>query len=138
MTDSMQRAMEETNRRRELQTAYNIEHKITPRSVTSAIKTMIEEEIEAHTLAQEVAGQVGEQAVTAEYLEELQKEMLAAAKNLDFERAASIRDQIAVLKGDKVASPQIKKGREGRGSKFGVRSASSNPKKRSPRPQANG
>lgn len=138
VTDSMQRAIEETNRRREIQLKYNAEHGITPKSVVSAIKTMIEEEIEAHTIAQEAAGQAGEQAVTAEYLEELQKEMLLAAQNLDFERAAAIRDQIATLKGDKVASPQIKKSRQQRGKKPGIRNADSNPKRRSPRPRADG
>jgi excinuclease ABC subunit B len=140
-TDSMQRAMSETARRRELQLAYNAEHGITPRSVTSAIKTMLEEEIEAHTLAQEAAGQKGEKAVTAEYLEELQKEMLAAAKEMEFERAAALRDQIAQLKGEKVATAQISSGRSGgRGKrpKPGVRDASSNPAKRSPRPKVGG
>jgi excinuclease ABC subunit B len=139
VTDSMQRAMEETNRRRELQLAYNAEHGITPRSVKSAIKTMIEEEVESHKLAQEAAGQGGEKAATAEYLEELHKEMLAAAQNLDFERAAALRDQIATLKGEKVASPQIKKSKMDRLKKPGVRNPSSNPaKQRSPRPRANG
>jgi excinuclease ABC subunit B len=139
VTDSMQRAMEETNRRRELQLAYNAEHGITPRSVKSAIKTMIEEEVESHKLAQEAAGQGGEKAATAEYLEELHKEMLTAAQNLDFERAAALRDQIATLKGEKVASPQIKKSKMDRLKKPGVRNPSSNPaKQRSPRPRANG
>ena len=140
-TDSMQRAISETSRRRELQLAYNVEHNITPRSVTSAIKTMLEEEISAHTLAQEAAGQTGEKAVTAEYLEELQKEMLAAAKEMEFERAAALRDQIAELKGEKVATAQISSGRRaGRGkrNKPGVRDASSNPALRSPRPKGGG
>jgi len=57
--------------------------------------------------------------VTAETLEDLQAEMLAAADNLEFERAAQLRDQIARLKGEAVASPQVKKGR--RGKKFARR-----------------
>ncbi|OWK40477.1 excinuclease ABC subunit UvrB [Fimbriiglobus ruber] len=121
MTDSMQRAINETNRRREIQLAYNVEHGITPRTVTSAIKNTIEEEVEAHKLAQEAAGVAESDYVTAEYLEELQKEMLEAAQNLEFERAALLRDKIAQLKGEKVAAPQTKKSRGGRrGAKKGA------------------
>ena len=50
VTDSMQRAIGETNRRREVQLKYNAEHGITPRTVQSAIKSVIEDEIEAHQL----------------------------------------------------------------------------------------
>jgi excinuclease ABC subunit B len=116
VTESMQRAVSETNRRRELQLAYNAAHGITPRTVVSAIKSVIEEEIEAHQLAQEVAGNTTQDYVTAEYLEQLHQEMLAAAQNLEFERAAQLRDRIAQLKGEKVASPQAsgKRGRRGR------------------------
>jgi excinuclease ABC subunit B len=138
MTNSMQRAITETNRRREIQLAYNQEHNITPRTVKSAIKTMIEEEIDAHKLVQEVVGKDADQAVTAEYLEELQKEMLLAAQNLDFERAAQIRDQIAKMKGEKVASPQMKKTKMERLKKPGIKTPSSNPRKRSPRPTVDG
>ncbi|HVK13935.1 MAG TPA: excinuclease ABC subunit UvrB [Gemmataceae bacterium] len=111
MTESMNRAIGETNRRREVQLKYNAEHGITPRTVVSAIKSVIEEEIAAHQLAQEAAGQTKEDYVTAEYLEELQAEMLKAAQELDFERAAELRDQLSKLKGEAVASPQKKKPR---------------------------
>jgi excinuclease ABC subunit B len=115
MTDSMQRAMGETARRRELQLAYNREHGITPRTVVSAIKNSIEDEVAAHQMAQEAAGKTAEDYVTAEYLEELHAEMLAAAQALDFERAAELRDKISKLKGEPVASPQKKpKGRRRR------------------------
>jgi excinuclease ABC subunit B len=114
VTESMARAIAETNRRRELQRAYNAEHNITPTSVVTSIKSLIEDEIAAHDLAQEAAG-VEQETVTAEYLEELQTEMLAAAQNLEFERAASLRDKIAQLKGEKPAlAAQVKKPR-GRG-----------------------
>jgi excinuclease ABC subunit B len=108
VTDSMQRAMDETKRRRDIQLAYNVEHGITPETVRSVITKGIEGEIEAHELAQKVAGKETDDVVTAEFLEELQKEMLAAAESLEFERAAQIRDKIAQLKGEPTASPQKK------------------------------
>jgi excinuclease ABC subunit B len=111
VTDSMQRAIDETARRRELQLQYNREHGITPRTVQTAIKSVIEEEIAAHQLTQEAAGVNEQDYVTAEYLEELHAEMLQAAQELDFERAAQLRDRIAQLKGEPVASPQVKKRR---------------------------
>jgi excinuclease ABC subunit B len=108
VTDSMQRAIDETTRRRELQLRYNAEHGITPKSVRTAISMGIEEEIAARQYTQEVAGQKPDDFVTQEYLEELHAEMLAAATNLDFERAAQLRDRLAKLKGQPVASPQKK------------------------------
>jgi excinuclease ABC subunit B len=111
VTDSMQRAIEETRRRRELQLMYNAEHGITPQTVRTAIGAGIEEEIAARQFVQEVAGQKPDSYVTQEFLEELHGEMLAAAANLEFERAAQLRDRIAELKGQPTASPQIKKRR---------------------------
>lgn len=111
VTESMQRAMSETERRRVLQTAYNFEHGITPESVRSAISMGIEEEIAARQMVTEVAGQSKDDYVTQEYLEELHGEMLAAAANLEFERAAKIRDRIAELKGQPTMAPQTKKAR---------------------------
>lgn len=114
VTDSMSRAIDETNRRRQLQQAYNTEHGITPRSVQSAIHSVIEEEVAAHELAVEAAGVAKENYVTEEYLEELHQEMLASAENLEFERAAQLRDQIARLKGEPAAVPEQVKKRRGR------------------------
>src|SRR4029079_12777748 len=88
MTGSMHRAIGETARRRELQIAYNTEHGITPQTVRSAIDRGIEGEIEARKFVQEAAGLAAQDYVTEEYLEELQAEMLQAAQNLEFERAA--------------------------------------------------
>ncbi len=115
MTASMQRAIGETDRRRVIQLAYNQEHGITPRTVKNAIQSGIEDEVKAHELAQEVAGNSAQDVVTAEYLEELHKEMLDAAQNMEFERAALLRDKIATMRGEKVATPQSKKSRGKRG-----------------------
>jgi excinuclease ABC subunit B len=111
VTDSMQRAMDETRRRRELQLEYNTQHGITPETVRTAIGAGIEEEIAAHKMAQEAAGKSADDYASQEYLEELHAEMLAAAANLEFERAAQLRDRIAKLKGQPVAAPQVKKRR---------------------------
>jgi excinuclease ABC subunit B len=111
VTDSMQRAIDETQRRREIQIEYNRVHGITPETVRTAIGMGIEDEIAAHKMAQEAAGLKAEDYVTEEYLEELHGEMLAAAANLEFERAAQIRDRIAQLKGQPNAAPQVKKRR---------------------------
>jgi len=108
VTDSMQRAVDETSRRRELQLRYNAEHGITPETVKSAISMGIEDEIAAHKFVQEAAGLKADNYVTEEYLEELHGEMLAAAANLQFERAAELRDRIAQLKGQPTAAPQQK------------------------------
>jgi excinuclease ABC subunit B len=111
VTDSMNRAIQETHRRRELQLRYNAEHNITPETIRKAIRAGIEEEIQARKLAESVATKDGTDYATAEYLEQLHAEMLAAAEALDFERAALLRDRIAQLKGQPVASPQQKKPR---------------------------
>jgi len=111
VTESMQRAIDETRRRRELQLQFNSEHGITPETVRTAIGAGIEDEIASHKMAQEAAGKFAEDYVTEEYIEELHAEMLAAAANLEFERAAQLRDRIAKHKGQPVATPQVKKRR---------------------------
>jgi excinuclease ABC subunit B len=125
VTDSMQRAIEETNRRRQLQMKYNAEHGITPETIRKAIRRGIEEEAQAHQIARTAAGIADEtQYVTQEFIAELEAEMLTAAENLEFERAAQLRDRIAQLKGQvgqtiqadgsaDTSRPQ-KKGRRGR------------------------
>lgn len=108
VTDSMQQAIDETSRRRELQLAYNEEHGITPETIRKAIKKGIEEEIEARQVVQKAAGIKSEsQYVTQEFLNELEAEMMTAAESLEFERAAQLRDRIMELKekvGEKVAT----------------------------------
>jgi excinuclease ABC subunit B len=99
VTDSMQAAIDETNRRRALQLAYNKQHGITPATIRKAIRKGIEEEVEARRIAQEAAGITSEQQfVTREFIAELEAEMLAAAESLEFERAAGLRDRIVKMK----------------------------------------
>ena len=98
VTDSMQQALDETSRRRELQLAYNAEHGITPETIKKAIKRGIEEEIAAQRVITEAVGVSETQYVTQEFLNQLEREMHAAAQNLEFERAAQLRDRILELK----------------------------------------
>jgi excinuclease ABC subunit B len=95
MTDSMQRAIEETERRRTLQHEYNCEHGITPETIRKGIRAGIEAEAHAHAEANAAVGRTDEaQYITEEFLAELEAEMMAAADGLEFERAAQLRDRI--------------------------------------------
>ncbi|HMP07128.1 MAG TPA: helicase-related protein, partial [Lacipirellulaceae bacterium] len=131
MTDSMQRAIDETERRRLLQQAYNVEHGITPETIRKAIHRGIEADAAAHAQANAAVGRTDEtQYITAEYLAELEAEMLEAAKELDFERAAAIRDRIARMS-DQIGAPVAavaddRGGKKGRGKRA-----------RTPRPNRN-
>lgn len=98
VTQSMQRAIDETNRRRARQLAYNAEHGITPETVVKAIRRGIEEEIQARAETRRAVGRDESTDATEEYLNELEAEMLDAAEKLEFERAASIRDRIVQLR----------------------------------------
>lgn len=99
VTDSMQRAIDETERRRSMQMAYNQENGIQPETIQKAIRVGIEEESAAYHYSNKVVGREKEdQIVPAEYLNELEKEMYAAAENLEFEQAAALRDQIEKIR----------------------------------------
>ena len=100
MTDSMKNAIEETRRRRELQQAYNEEHGITPRTIQKAVRDLI-------SISKEVARtqstlEKDPESMSREELKKLisqiQKQMKAAAADLNFEMAAQLRDQMIELK----------------------------------------
>ena len=143
VTESMQRAIDETNRRREIQLKYNEEHGITPETIRKAIKRGIEDEISARKIERDASGAESEiQYVNQAFLKELEKEMLEAAENLEFERAANLRDRISDLQKQldnadgaiAVTSPaegSKKSGRQGKG-KRGKRRGS---RGRVPRPK---
>ena len=105
MTNSMQRAMGETDRRRTKQIAFNLEHGIEPKGVTKRIKDIIDGVYDVQEKRSEL--QVAQNRAHYESMSEkelakeigrLEKQMMAEAKNLEFERAAATRDQIAKIK----------------------------------------
>jgi excinuclease ABC subunit B len=97
VTDSMKRAIDETNRRREAQLDYNREHHITPKTIQKAIRDGIEAEVASRTAARDAIHASESRFVTIEYIHELEADMMEAAQALDFERAAELRDRIAAL-----------------------------------------
>ncbi|MGE4602582.1 MAG: excinuclease ABC subunit UvrB [Planctomycetota bacterium] len=100
ITGSMERAIEETSRRREIQQDYNKKHGIVPRSIPRVVGTTVEEEVRARVEEIE-QGATEVQTVDREKLAiSLEKEMLEAAQALEFERAALLRDRIARLRGE--------------------------------------
>jgi excinuclease ABC subunit B len=118
ITGSMQRCLEETNRRRELQIAYNRDHGITPRSVAKSVEQVrfTTRVADARTTDRDERGRrVAEPAVTyasemdAEALiEALEKEMKEAAANLDFEAAARFRDQLFELRAKRETTDRVR------------------------------
>jgi excinuclease ABC subunit B len=98
VTDSMKRAIDETNRRRQIQMAYNKEHNITPETIRKAIRTGLESEIQARRVAREAVRASEAQYTQQELLAMLEKEMFEAAEALEFEKAAAIRDRLKQVK----------------------------------------
>ena len=105
ITDSMRRAIEETDRRRIKQVAHNFAHGITPQGVQKRIKDIIEGMYEpeaARTQLKAAQAQAKYLAMSAKEVSKeitrLEKDMLQAAKNLEFERAAELRDQLKKLR----------------------------------------
>ena len=99
VTPAMRAAMEETDRRRAKQVAYNQAHGITPQTVKKAIRMGIELELRARKTAAAAASFEDEvEFDRAEVLAELEAKMLEAAQNMEFEKAANLRDRIKQLK----------------------------------------
>ncbi len=105
ITDSMKKAIDETERRRSVQLAYNTEHGIVPRGVQKRIKDMIEgiydpdaarEELKAAQEETQYESLSEKQLTSA--VKKLEKDMLEAARNLEFEKAARLRDELKTLK----------------------------------------
>ncbi len=106
ITKSMQRAIDETNRRRKLQTSFNEAHNITPRGIKKDVKTLSErikamsganaETLDAKSIAVALAGIPKDEALRL--IKDLESQMRAAAKQLEFEKAAQLRDQIIEIR----------------------------------------
>ena len=105
ITDAMRQTMNEMERRRKIQLAYNEKNKITPRSVEKAIRDGIEmvSHGEAEELVQSATGLDEDQFDFEQVIAEMEREMELAARNLQFERAAALRDQVARLREKGVA-----------------------------------
>ena len=98
MTNSIKKFIETTEYRRTKQLAYNKEHNITPKSTKRELQLSIGELTKAREIEASVIRESGGSYHTAELLRELEAEMIEAAENLQFEKAAILRDQIAELK----------------------------------------
>lgn len=97
ITESMEKAITETNRRREIQQEYNIEHNITPHSVKKEISAGLRAIIpEKEEVARLDLKRVPKEELPS-LIKELQSQMQLAAANLDFEKAAMLRDQITEI-----------------------------------------
>ncbi len=105
MTESMQNAIEETARRRQRQEAYNRKNNITPTTVKRNITAGIQAAAEVRKKVRDIVRRdVGGEIITELYVKSLEDEMLSAAENLEFERAAALRDKILRCK-DNIGKP---------------------------------
>jgi len=100
ITDAMRQAMDETARRREIQLAYNEEHNITPTTIRKAISTALTDQLAARETARRAIRASEGEFDQTQLIATLEAEMMEAAENLEFERAAELRDRVEELKND--------------------------------------
>ncbi len=98
VTQSMQKAIDETERRRKIQLQYNKEHNITPETIKKEIRRSLTDQIKARQTARKAVRFGDSEYEKVELVSQIEKEMLEAAQSLDFERAAFLRDQLRELK----------------------------------------
>jgi excinuclease ABC subunit B len=105
ITDSMRKAIDETERRRRKQTAFNTEHGIVPKGVKKRIKDIIDGVYDVEAAQKELTAaqsrakyEAMSEKELAREIKRLEKDMLAAARNLEFEKAAELRDRMHALK----------------------------------------
>ena len=109
VTESMQKVIDETNRRRRVQAEYNAEHGIKPRTIRKSVEDILTQTSAASGKTTRKAVQAAHRDMLADWereeiIERLTEEMAVAAEKLDFEQAAHIRDEIWALKGKKTVS----------------------------------
>jgi excinuclease ABC subunit B len=112
ITDSMRRAMGETERRRARQVAHNLAHGITPRGIVKQVRDLIDgvysekagREAEQQEIQRALVQDLSEKDVAKE-IKRLEKLMLEHARNLEFEQAARVRDQLTVLRAQAFGGP---------------------------------
>ena len=100
VTQSMQKAMDETERRRRVQLEHNKQNNITPQTIRKGIRKSIEDESASKKIARQMVKEDEAEYVTQEYIRELEEEMLQAASDLNFEKAAEIRDRVIRLQSE--------------------------------------
>jgi excinuclease ABC subunit B len=112
ITDSMRKAIDETERRRTKQVAFNLEHGITPRSINKKVRDLIDGVYSEKSAKDDLkaANEVAAMEVLSEKdlgkrIKQLEKQMLEHARNLEFEKAARVRDQLALLREQAFGAP---------------------------------
>ena len=98
MTPAMEGAISETNRRRKIQEAYNVKHNITPQTIIKAIKDIAEEHSKLKLGRKKYDHQKIPKDEKKRLMEELKLQMELAAENMEYEKAADLRDEIELLK----------------------------------------
>ena len=98
VSNAMRQAIDETSRRRKMQLAYNKANNITPQTIRKAINTTLTDQLKARKVAAQAIDLSRDQLDDSEEIAELQRQMLSAAAEQNFELAARIRDQIAEIK----------------------------------------
>ena len=115
MTNSMERAIGETERRRKKQVAHNLVHGITPRSIVKQVRDLIDgvysekagkeaDRLERDALQRAQVEDMSEKDISRE-IKRLEKQMMEHARNLEFEKAAQVRDQLGILKQQAFGAP---------------------------------
>jgi excinuclease ABC subunit B len=108
ITRSIRACLDETARRRTTQIAYNLEHNITPRSTTKSLRSILDDltagsDLDPGLIAAETSGVYRSPKALRKEIEKVKKEMLKAAGNLEFEKAAQLRDQMILLEKEELA-----------------------------------